>query len=137
MIRRAFLIAAGAVTLSGAVAMAFTPGLVQASRSWGQGILQSTFGFTADPGARGVSLLSGRALRQKDDVQGAFCSVRSAGIKRPVLLPENSEAHMSVDPGAPSTVDSSAIAAESLLTPAPAICRPKPDTTQARGSAQP
>ena len=137
MIRRALLIAGGAVALSAAGAMAFTPGLARASRSWSRGILQSAFGVTVDPRALGRSRATGGTLQPNDVAQGAFCPVRPTAAKQTALSPANPEARMSTDPRAYATVDSSATAAESLLTPAPAICRPQPEAAPAQSTASP
>lgn len=136
MIRRALLIAASAVALSAAGVMTITPGLARAGRSWSQGILYSAFGLTADPGVHRGSLLSGGALRQKDDAHGAFCPVRPAGTEHPALIPANPDARMSIDPRDDAAANSSAIVAESLFTPAPAICRPQQEAAPAQSSVR-
>jgi hypothetical protein len=137
VIRRALLIAGCAIALSAAGAMAFTPGLARASRSWSRDILRSAFGVTVDPRARKRLQANGAGLQANDVAQGAFCPVRPPGSEQTALIPANSEAQMTTDPRTHADVDSSAIVAESLLTPTPAICRPEPDTTPAQSSVRP
>lgn len=104
MIRRALVIAASAVALSAAGAMAFT---------------------------------RGGASRQNAETRGGFCPARPAGTEQSTPFSAKAEAHMSIDPRANATAGASVapvIGADSLLAPAPAICRPKPDTTPAQRS---
>jgi hypothetical protein len=67
--------------------------------------------------------------------QGGYCPVRPpAGPERTALSSTNSEARMTPVPRIHASVDSATIVAESLLAPAPAICRPAPDSTPAQSS---
>ena len=127
MIRRALLIAVAAVTLSAAAAMAFTPAFARAGRSWSHGILRTTFGRTLEP--RSVAGHPKRgALANHDNVaQGAFCPIRPPVVEQTALIPEVSGARMSTEAGTAAEIDSSSLpAGESLLPPAPAICRASP-----------
>ena len=79
----------------------------------------------------------GGPSRQNVDTRGGFCPVRPAGSEHSALIPAEPEARMSIDPRASASADASTIGGDSLLPPAPTICRPKPDTTPARSSVQP
>ena len=110
VMRHALLAAGGAVALSAAGAVAFT----HRSRPTERALV----------GESGV-------------VQGRYCPVRPAGPEQIGLAPANSDARMTAVPRTPELVDSAAIAADSFLAPAPAICRPAPDSTQAQSSLHP
>jgi hypothetical protein len=124
MIRRALLIAAAAVALSAAGAMAFTPALARAGRSWSRGILRTTFGLALEPPSLGGPNASNSALLQQDDaVQGTFCPVRPP-VEPSAITPLASGPQMSTDPGTGAANNSSSLAVgEPLLPPAPALCR--------------
>jgi hypothetical protein len=125
MIRRALLIAAAAVALSAAGAMAFTPSVARAGRSWSLGILRTTFGLTLDPRSTSAARATNGSLLQQDDaVQGSFCPVRPPVHEPTPLIPEASGAQMSTDPQASAAIDSSTLSeGESLLPPSSALCR--------------
>jgi hypothetical protein len=130
MIRRAFLIAVAAVTMSAAAAMAFTPAFARASRSWTHGILRTTFGRTHELRSVGGGRSKSGALANQDTtVQGTFCPVRPPVTEQSAAIPIALGAQMSTDTRAGAAVDSSSLPAEeSLLPPAPAICRAGSDT---------
>ena len=131
MIRRALLIAAAAVALSAAAAMAFTPGLARAGRSWSRGLLQTAFGVTLAPrSVSGGHTANEALLKHGDSVQGTFCPIRPPAAEQTALLPETSGARMSTDRGSSAILDSSTLqAGDSLPAPAPAICRASPAAT--------
>lgn len=108
--RRALFAAGGAAALCAVGAMAFT--------------------HRSRPSERAL-------VRENDVVQGSYCPVRPAGPEQTVLVSANSEARMTPVPSTHASVDSAAIAADSLFTPAPATCRPAPDSTQAQSSLHP
>jgi hypothetical protein len=136
-ITRALLITGGVLALSAAGEMAFTPGLARASGAWSRNVVRTALRATV-PGLHGSSRASEATLLQQSDVlQGSFCPVRPAGTEHTALIPANPTARMSIDPRTDATVDSSAIAADSLLAPAPAICRPKPELAPAQSSVSP
>jgi len=87
--------------------------------------------------AGAMAYTRGGASRQDADARGGFCPARPAGAEQSTLFLDKPEAHMSIDPRATVRADASLIGTDSLLAPAPAICRPKPDTTPARGSVRP
>lgn len=87
--------------------------------------------------AGAMAFTRGGPSRQNVDTRGGFCPVRPAGSEHSAFNPAEPEARMSIDPRAGAIADASTIGPDSLLAPAPAICRPKPDTTPARSSAQP
>ena len=104
---RALLVAGGAVALSAAGLLAFAHGKTTVRKSGGV------------------------------VVQGAYCPARPAGAEQALSAPTNPELRMTAVPRTPAPIDSLAILAESLLAPAPAICRPAPDSTQRQSSIRP
>jgi len=124
MIRRVLLIAAATVALSAAAAKDFTPALARTGREWTRGI-RTAFGITLVPRSSGSAHAKASFLQPDDEVQGTFCPVRPPVDEPTALLPDSTGARMSADPHARRPIESSSAAAgESLLPPAPALCRP-------------
>jgi hypothetical protein len=131
MIRRALLIAVAAVTMSAAAAMAFTPALARASRSWTRDILRTTFGRTIAPASLGGEHPGHGALPgQGEMVEGAFCPIRPPEAEQTPLISGSSATRMSTDAAPGREIDSPSRSMEdSLLPAAPEICRASPATT--------
>ena len=69
--------------------------------------------------------------------QGAFCPVQSPGSSHGSFIAANPDARLSTDPRASAADHAPVVTEDSLLAPASAICRPKPDTTPSQSSVQP
>ena len=86
--------------------------------------------------AGAMAYTRGGASRQNAETHGGFCPARPAGTEQSTLFPAKPEARMSIDPRAAASADASLIGTDPLLAPAPAICRPTPDTAPAQSSVR-